>query len=519
MSLDIEHAIASLRPLAELPRNYRESLRKKSSTSFYAEGSELPSTVNNGTHIVFLLAGKLRQQNPKGKPIVHDATAHPLAAPIFEPGQTQAPLSALQDSHLLLIPYSIYKRQVELALSAPPASAAELVDMDDWGSMDGLERALSYGVFAQMNAINIQRALLKIEELPLETGDTVVNQGDPGDFYYVLKSGSVEIARTDSNGREYRLGVKGPGTAFGEEALVTGSNRNATVRMLTSGSVMRIAKNDFIELIRDPLLRHASREYAERLVEKGAYWLDVRDEASFVSGSMLGALNVPVALLRLKREGLNREDTYIVCSDDLNTSALGCYLLVERGFDAYLYEGELQSTHNTTTFAPTKLQTAALPPTTTLPTNASPEAPPTTVNADNAVDPPPAPEPAALPLEEDAVAAAVRTERNRCEAAFKAQLEEIKADAQAQVTEKIAALEAQYRSEMQQKIRQLRSHYVELQAYGKALAAQKKTLDELRNSLGEQHADAVEIPAPGDIPTLPGIADEHTMPLAEGDKR
>ncbi len=44
------------------------------------------------------------------------------------------------------------------------------------------------------------------------------------------------------------------GDAFGEEALLSDAKRNANVTMETNGALMRLSKDDFNELLKEPML-------------------------------------------------------------------------------------------------------------------------------------------------------------------------------------------------------------------------------------------------------------------------
>ena len=59
----------------------------------------------------------------------------------------------------------------------------------------------------------------------LAPGDTVFDEGDPGDHLYVIQSGEIELAR---EGREDRRVVArlGPGDFFGELSVVAGQRRS-----------------------------------------------------------------------------------------------------------------------------------------------------------------------------------------------------------------------------------------------------------------------------------------------------
>ena len=92
----------------------------------------------------------------------------------------------------------------------------------------------------------------------MKTGDNVIKQGDPGDYFYVLKSGHCRITRRlsqDGQVKEVSLAEIGPGDVFGEDALIGDAPRNATVTMIDDGSLMRLGQEDFEDLLQNPVLR------------------------------------------------------------------------------------------------------------------------------------------------------------------------------------------------------------------------------------------------------------------------
>src|SRR5207237_8355271 len=90
------------------------------------------------------------------------------------------------------------------------------------------------------------------------------------------------------------------GDGFGEEALVSGAPRNANVISITAGTLMRLAKPDFDELLRQPLVHEVTLPEAQNVAKSGAALLDVRTEDEFARGAIKGAVNVPLYALRLK---------------------------------------------------------------------------------------------------------------------------------------------------------------------------------------------------------------------------
>ena len=88
-----------------------------------------------------------------------------------------------------------------------------------------------------------------LQEEHYEFGDVIVKQDDPADSFYVLARGRARALKIKPDGEEIPLGVLKPGDSFGEAALAEGGTRNATVRCSTGVDVLRIDRDDFLELV------------------------------------------------------------------------------------------------------------------------------------------------------------------------------------------------------------------------------------------------------------------------------
>jgi ATP-binding cassette subfamily B protein len=88
-----------------------------------------------------------------------------------------------------------------------------------------------------------------LQEEHYEFGDLIVKQGDAADSFYVLAKGRARALKTKPGGQEIPLGVLKPGDCFGEAALAEGGTRNATVRCSTAVDVLRIDRDDFLQLV------------------------------------------------------------------------------------------------------------------------------------------------------------------------------------------------------------------------------------------------------------------------------
>jgi putative ABC transport system ATP-binding protein len=80
-------------------------------------------------------------------------------------------------------------------------------------------------------------------------GDVIVRQGDPGDKFYVIRGGSVEVIVEDA-GQRRTVATLNRGDFFGEAALLTGAPRNATVVAKEELEVYSLGKEQFQAVLR-----------------------------------------------------------------------------------------------------------------------------------------------------------------------------------------------------------------------------------------------------------------------------
>jgi CRP-like cAMP-binding protein len=90
-------------------------------------------------------------------------------------------------------------------------------------------------------------------------GETIVAQGEPGDAFYALRSGQVEVL-TDSEEPK----VLGPGSYFGEVALLMDVPRTATVRARTPVRAFRLDRDGFDRLLAKAFRRGTLKPQAGR---------------------------------------------------------------------------------------------------------------------------------------------------------------------------------------------------------------------------------------------------------------
>lgn len=211
------------------------------------------------------------------------------------------------------------------------------IDATDW-----MTRVLQTRAFLQIPPANIQALFMRVQEVEVKAGDTIIKEGDEGDYYYMVQQGRCKVTRNSRAGTELTLATLGAGDVFGEEALLSETKRNADVIMLTDGILMRLSKRDFNELLKEPMLSWVSNEEADALVKnEGAVWVDVRLESEYKHSNIAGSINIPLFTLRLKAETLDRNKPYILYCNHGRQSSACAYLLSERGLKAHCLKGGL----------------------------------------------------------------------------------------------------------------------------------------------------------------------------------
>ena len=237
-----------------------------------------------------------------------------------------------------------------LTMDDPGSSAGAVevseVDADGDDGGDWMTRMLQSELFSRIPPANIQRLFTVMESLELKAGAVVVEQGGPGDYYYIIQAGRCEVSRKASgSGAPIKLAELGGGDSFGEEALVSDAKRNATVTMISDGELVRLTKDDFIELIKKPSLDSVDYDEAKALVAQGACWLDLRFPDEHAKDGIDASVNIPLNQLRGEIKNLESDRIYISYCDSGARSSAGAFLLAQSGFDVRHLEGGLIVSH------------------------------------------------------------------------------------------------------------------------------------------------------------------------------
>lgn len=230
---------------------------------------------------------------------------------------------------------------LESRLGFDQATAYEVYEYDGSDDPAWMLQILSKPAFRKVPPANANAMFERFQPLSCKAGDVIIQQGEAADNYYLIRTGRAQVSRVVPGGPTLVLAELGPGDGFGEEALLTGELRNATVTMLSDGSLMRLSKQDFEALLKAPLVKDVDLDKARHLLEAGAQLVDVRLEDEYRKGSLRNSINLPLYLLRLKAKSLDPNTKYILFCQHEERSNAAAFLLSQRGFDVYVLRGGL----------------------------------------------------------------------------------------------------------------------------------------------------------------------------------
>ena len=99
---------------------------------------------------------------------------------------------------------------------------------------------------------DVKRAVLeRVRPLKVDTCETIVCEGDPGNEMYWLLDGTLEVLVKDQ-----KVSTLQAGDFFGERALLDasgdGDKRTATVRSVSRCQLLALAREDFTEIMAQP---------------------------------------------------------------------------------------------------------------------------------------------------------------------------------------------------------------------------------------------------------------------------
>ncbi|MEK9785839.1 MAG: cyclic nucleotide-binding domain-containing protein, partial [Gammaproteobacteria bacterium] len=203
-----------------------------------------------------------------------------------------------------------------------------------------MEKIRASLIFRQLPVEAIEEALKRMKTEEVKSGQDVVRQWEVGETFYVIDEGTAEVWREEFHGDDPEcVAVLTAGDSFGEEALLTGKERGATVRMTSDGRLLVLAKSDFVRLVSRPMIREEAPEIAKAMLTDGYKLLDVRYEEEWYESRIPNAILIPLPDLRNQMDELSQSSRYLVYCRSGKRSAVAAFLMTQRGIEAVSLKG------------------------------------------------------------------------------------------------------------------------------------------------------------------------------------
>jgi anion transporter len=107
----------------------------------------------------------------------------------------------------------------------------------------------SIPIFSGLSREDVAKVMGKMEEISYGAGATIFSQGDQGDAFYLIQSGTVQVVVESRAGNSEIVAILGPQDWFGEMALLSGEPRSATIHTVKDTTLWRLRREDWDELI------------------------------------------------------------------------------------------------------------------------------------------------------------------------------------------------------------------------------------------------------------------------------
>jgi len=334
----------SLVPLSTMREQHLLTALDHSKSIMACSGDMLFEETVSQDYIYYLLSGEILLKHHQGNERIITADFHWLPIVQFQAENFSA--AAITDCELLrfdrlsldnLLTWSQVADYLEIDISYDR-------DLDE--DADWLRSMLNSNLFYKIPPLNVLSIYSKVSAKNVSKDQTILKQGDEGDFCYFIKEGLAEVTRTPPEGEEPTpLAQIGEGRCFGEDALIQHTTRNATVKMLTDGIVMCLHKNDFDDLLVSPCVEHMEFQTIDSMKKnmdgQQFEFLDVRTQEEFDYKHIVDAIHIPLTLLRLKIRLLNPEKHYLIYCNTGIRSRASAFLLAQKGYKVSVLEGGL----------------------------------------------------------------------------------------------------------------------------------------------------------------------------------
>lgn len=333
--LDIDN-LQHLEPISSLTPVHLKELASQSKREHLESGISLFNEDDSNQQAVYLLSGNVELTlSNNEKHLLQggtDKTRHPVN------NEKTRMISAITTSPATIV--RIDKELLDTLMTWGQISAPETevvmsadgiisIDKGNW-----LKLMLRSRTFRKLPPANIEELLNRLDPIKVQAGSIIIRQGDPGDYFYMIDEGAALVTcNPDDNEDSIEITELNEGSSFGEAALISDKPRNATVSMMTDGVLLRLSKEDFNKLLKQPTLQWFNYDKAIYKVNKGAKWIDVRLASEYEHSHLPDAINIPMQELHKLARDLDNSLSYICYCQTGRRSSAAAFILTQYGLN------------------------------------------------------------------------------------------------------------------------------------------------------------------------------------------
>ena len=326
-------------PLNSLDSERLQELAHHANIITLPKGARLFTAGDTDNRVLYLLRGEIELRAPN-ESITVTASSEEAQLPIDAHQPRKYTSITTQDTDVIVIERNL----LDILLTWDPYSGYHVDEIDEPSlDQDWMVTLLQSKIFQKIPPINIQIMFQKLVSVPMQAGEVVFYEGDPGDDYFLIRSGECDVIKFSDNNLLEVVSTLRPGQGFGEEALLTDSHRNATIQMRSDGMLLKLNREEFDNLLKVPVIRTIDFITAQAMEAHGAIWIDTRQQEEHQNASIPDSLHIPLNAIREHMSILDTEETYIFFCDTGQRSACAAYILNAYGYDAYVLENGLLS--------------------------------------------------------------------------------------------------------------------------------------------------------------------------------
>ncbi len=333
ISLDV---LASFTPFDTLNQEYLSKVAEKAELREVAKGSIIFKRGRPFPDKLYLLSGTVDLIDSGFEVQTLNPSSESRRAPLNVSQPTQVSAVAKSAVTLLAVDGDFLDLVMAWSESGSETEGDEVVHSVSNEEADWMSSLLQAPLFTRLPPGNIRQLFARFSTQKVVADEVVIKHGERGEFFYVLESGSAVVV--DASGKI--LAALRPGHYFGEEALVGDTTRNATVKMLTPGKLKCLKKDDFRELLQQPVQKFVSAEQlkSRATTEPGFQLLDVRLPIERRFSAVPDSRNIPLNQLRNSLKDLDHSLTYVVTDDSGRRCDVAVQLLSQAGFDTCILQ-------------------------------------------------------------------------------------------------------------------------------------------------------------------------------------